>query len=472
MRKRNIAVHLQTILTLAPPLGVIFPWLQFMIPSAYWFVVPADGPPFAETLLPLIGLLSIGFGLLALTVFSLSKSQSTSLLRVFVLGHIGYSFLAILIWLVFFGSRAVIHFPIKEPGFYFLFFVSIIPHFLWIIILLWCRRQLKPHADRPVSEGRKPLHLIGPALVILTITAASVFQPRSPLNEAIQSGDYNTVQSMLEENPEVANNESWHDGVESPLIEAIEKRDIRMIKMLLEAGADVNPSYGSHKPLSKAILLGETPIVELLINHGAEVNPPEAGFFTPLIEAINWGNSEIINLLVENGADVNAGLSAGRGMTSDVIVNTPLKAAAESGNTDAMRILLNHGADVTFKGPNDDAAIHKACDSHVKANKMLEMLRLLIGAGAEINDRGYQNMTPLHIVARGHFIYDASERRDLYLPVDTSVIRFLLDMGADPNATDDSGLTPLDYALNNGHPKIATLLQKSGVHPGDSLEDI
>jgi ankyrin repeat protein len=473
MHKRNIAVHLQTVLTLAPALGIIFPWLQYFVPSAYWFVVPADGPPFAETLLPLFGFLSIGFGLLALMVFSLSKSQSTSLLRVFTQGHIGYSVLAILIWIVFFGSRAIIHFPVKESGFYLLFAISVLPHLFWIFLLRWCLRQLKPHADRPRLDGRKPVHLTGPALVVLTIMTASVFKPHAPLNEAIQSGDYNSVRSMLQENPEAANDESWHDEVKLPLLEAIEKKDMQMIEMLLDAGAEVNPIHSnSHKPLSKAILIGETPIVELLLKHGAEVNPPDAGFFTPLIQAIKWGNTDIVNLLVEHGADVNAKLSAGRGNTSDIIVNTPLKAAAESGDVDATRILLDYGADVTIKGPNDDAAIHKACDSHSKAKKLLDVLTLLIEAGAEIDDRGYQNRTPLHLVARGRFIYDASEKREYYLPIDTAVIRYLLDMGADPKATDDSGLTPLDYALNNGHTEIATLIQNAVIQPGESLEDI
>ena len=479
MTKRSTAILIQTVVTLSPPLGVIFPWLQVIIPTAYCFVVPSDGPPFSEAYLPLVGLVAVGLGLTALIVHSVSKSQSTRLLRVFVWYHILYSALALVIWGIFFGSRFIINFPIREVGFYVAFAMLAVPHVAWIFILIWCRRQLK--SQLIVSSGAQSLSapapwvpyrrwgfLAGPGLVVVAIIAAIIYKPSSPLHEAVLSGDAETMQRLLKEDPSLLNSEPMHEGFDPPLVVAIRNNDAPMIKKLLEMGADVNMSYGGGStPMSTAIWTGNTAAIELLLEHGVDVNKPGVFGRTPLIEAAGVRKPAVLMALLRVGADVNASIVVGRGNSSDRILLTPLKRAAEAEDSESVRILIDHGADANIKGPNDDAAIHAGFGS-------LAVLKLLVQAGANVNERGYKNRTPLHLAAEGDILYNPTTQQNYYRPVDTATVSYLLANGAEVDALDDDGMTPLAYAEKNGHIETANLIRVYGAkaQPGkpDSTE--
>lgn len=464
MTKRNIAVYIQAVLAVAPPLGMIFPWLQVIVPTAFCFVVPADGPPFSEAYLPLVGVLSVTFGFIALTVFSLTKSQSTLLLRIFVWAHVIYSGLAILVWLVFFGSRTIINFPIKDIGFYLLFFFSLLPHVLWILLLRWCLRQLRPLASGDAGHGRQPGYLAFPALIALSVVVAGAYkppEPHYPMREAVRSGDRAAVDSLLRDNPQIVAEESYRNPSETPLHVAIGNNDSAMVELLIEAGADLNPAYGS--PLFKAISTGKPEMVQLLIERGSNPNPPDPGFYTPLMEAIRCNDAAMLTLLLEKGADVNASLSIGRGGTGAIIERTVLKVAAEDSKYDLVEILLASGADVNHKGPNDDAAINMACRSYSGAEKICATLKVLLEAGADINEKGYDGMTPLHLAARGRYINKLrGQQKGGWEATDTTVVGFLLENGSDISLSDDNGMTALDYAERNGHTEIARLIRDVG----------
>lgn len=81
MDKRFVAVHTQTLLMAAPLLGIIFRWFHYFIPTAFCFIVPADGPPFSESLLPLVGLLSVAFGFVAMLVYCVFQDPIDSSLE-------------------------------------------------------------------------------------------------------------------------------------------------------------------------------------------------------------------------------------------------------------------------------------------------------------------------------------------------------------------------------------------------------
>ena len=102
---------------------------------------------------------------------------------------------------------------------------------------------------------------------------------------------------------------------------------------------------------------------------------------------------------------------------------------------------LNHGEETGF--PSIIAALSTDReDRH-------EIVELLIGAGADIEQRGVNDYTPLHY---------AATRNDL------KGVELLLSKGADPAARTrvDERTTPLEEAERLGYREVAEILKKKG----------
>lgn len=78
--------------------------------------------------------------------------------------------------------------------------------------------------------------------------------------------------------------------------------------------------------------------------------------------------------------------------------------------------------------------------------------RELIAAGADVNERGELDSTPLHMAAE----YGS-----------TDVIRILLEAGANPGARNKNGVTPLHYAVLNNRAGAIQLLLEDGFNVND-----
>lgn len=119
----------------------------------------------------------------------------------------------------------------------------------------------------------------------------------------------------------------------------------------------------------------------------------------------------------------------------------PLHLAAAFGGTAATAFLLEHGAHVhqVSRNPMRNQPLH-AC---VSLGQEIETARLLIQQGADVNAVQTGGYTPLHQAA-------AAGQRELVV--------LLLESGADPHKLCDQGKTPGEYARERGHSEIAALL--------------
>lgn len=102
-------------------------------------------------------------------------------------------------------------------------------------------------------------------------------------------------------------------------------------------------------------------------------------------------------------------------------------------------LLLDHGADPNVALDNGSTALHLAI-----YYKRWDLTCLLIGYGAEVDATDSSGMSPLMVAASTHG--------------DVDIIQLLLFYGADPNLRESLGKTPLYMAVCYDHLEAARLL--------------
>jgi ankyrin repeat protein len=260
----------------------------------------------------------------------------------------------------------------------------------------------------------------------------------------------------------------------TPLLYAAREGCVACGVTLVEAGADLSLADPEGvSPLLLAILNQQYDLAAYLIRQGADVDQWDWYGRTPLYAAVDLNtiprggrpdrpslnettSLQIIEQLLAGGANPNPRLKLAppfrnigndRGLDRLISIGaTPLLRAAKAFDAPAVRLLLEHGAlpNLPSAGgvtPTMAAAGQGSVDADTRGlyttadvqERSIASLTLLIEAGGEINAKdGGRGLTPLHEAARWGW---------------NDVVRFLVDRGADLEATDSRGLTPVDSAM-------------------------
>ena len=141
-RKLWIVLIILLLMSISPILGLLLPFLELIFPMAIAFRMPLDSPPFAESIVPLMALISTLLGVIGFGVYFGTKGRGTTGLTLFIFFNIFYSSMAFLIWLVFFGSRFFRYFPI-DLSFYVYFIYLAGRHIALICLLVFSRKILR-----------------------------------------------------------------------------------------------------------------------------------------------------------------------------------------------------------------------------------------------------------------------------------------------------------------------------------------
>jgi len=275
------------------------------------------------------------------------------------------------------------------------------------------------------------------ALALTSLLATTAFA--DPIHDAAKTGDLAGVQAELDKGVD-ANEVDRSFFNLTPLHWAISKG---VAELLISEGADVNAiTLEGSTPLHFAAWNGFTEIAELLIDNGADlnvINNELAG--TPFITALDWaiqqGRTEAADLIRKHG-----------GMTSEELVSgmTPLHAATKKGLKEVVELLIAAGADVNAKITSGGSNKNKTpLDFAIQYNKpeITDLLRKHGGkTGEELNAL--------------NALIDAAKNGDI------EAVTQHLAAGADVNAKDVDGTTPLHNAAIYGHNEVAELLIANG----------
>ena len=191
----------------------------------------------------------------------------------------------------------------------------------------------------------------------------------------------------------------------------------------------------------------------LFLERGADPNQADGARFLPLQRAVQTGMDDLAAALLRHGADPNAPVAPdvrqwtgeNRGGARNIepvpIGATPFFLAAWTHNPDLMRALLAAGADPHAPAADGSTPLHALSgvpgrppmgySSHLEPPRMLAAARIALDEGADINAANRAGRTPMH---------GAADIKS------TELIRFLHDNGARLDVTDNEGETPLTLA--------------------------
>lgn len=314
-------------------------------------------------------------------------------------------------------------------------------------------------------QGLSPLHLVaagpGPDTVLAALLLAAGADPdardnggATPFHRAVRRRDPAIARLLLRAGAELEARDS--DGL-TPLQWAMNAwyPNGSTIEALLGAGADVRVrDRNGELPLHRAVDLQDLQLVASLLELGADPNAAGLAGRTALHIA-GWGPAPVMRELLAAGADVSARTVDGW---------SPLHSAATARDVASLTALLASGADVNASDDGGETPLHGAARIRELPN-----VAELLAAGADVDARNVAGDTPLHHAVRWTVAWSARAASDEQLAGlfsrDTAVAAALIRAGADVNARNNDGDTPLRLARRDGNAPLAAALLDLGAAP-------
>lgn len=357
-----------------------------------------------------------------------------------------------------------------------------------------------------MSDGQTPLHFAaiyghsGISQYLLdngADTKAQDISGATPLHEACRYGNAEIAKQLIEKGADVNGQDSLG---KTPLLLLIpESNQQEIYSILLESGANVNQKdmYGD-TILHVASMSNVSPeTLGMFAGAGADINIRNKKGLTPIATSIEHGRNEQVNFFAANGADIHAEdarkntplisvLKRPDDMYKFLVIkenassidsegNTPLLVALKNNASfDRIQYIADLDSNVNARNRDGESALFVAVEkNNRKAGE------LLLSRNADIFAANTQNISPLRKSLESQneseqwlinsttiqssdgsgnsVLHYASE---WHLPND--VMNFLIQKGANVNAVNGNGETPLFSAAKADNTDAIDSLVKSG----------
>lgn len=315
---------------------------------------------------------------------------------------------------------------------------------------------------------------LSPALAGEVTHSETCTERQFPLHYAIWKKDDSKAQELIKRRKHInvpCYVNDLHFGDTTPLMVAVQKGNVELIRLLIRNGVDVLGDPYNKKALhivaSSYDLEDRADIAQILLDAGADMTVDDFG--TPLSLAAERGYIRIAQLLISKGVNPNVRskygttplYAAGQADQLEMskflvsvgatISEEDFLTAASNGNLLVLHFFLKGGGNVNVRGVYGITALHRSAQ-HLYG-KFRECAELLLQKGADINAKNSGNMTPLHIALRS---------REFHPYSGTWFVENLIARGANLNVKDNGGDTPLDIAQEANLDSIVKILKSAG----------
>ena len=328
--------------------------------------------------------------------------------------------------------------------------------------LHWCKRgnDVEKAVELVLNDG---LDINTPAL-----------SNRTPLLWASLSSSGEFIETLIDLGADV-NAQTTYDKL-TPLIFSTDWNNFMAVYLLLDHGADANIAAADGRtPLHKAVMKGNQNLVKLFLEKNALVNTQNADGDSPLHTAVSNGFFDITKLLIKKGSNVNLLNKEGR---------TPLFLGVKNKHEQLIKLLIENEADVNIGYKENSTERFKLVRGNKRGRAAWHYVLVkkhLLGLFLKRVKGGLINVADFGDILRSGFGQDPPEgTADKILkeyeyqfqeiPETTllhiaskqinepEIIDLLVKSGANVNAQDAEGFTPLHMAAIHGNLKIVKKL--------------
>jgi len=285
----------------------------------------------------------------------------------------------------------------------------------------------------------------------------------TPIFHAIRWQYPDVVQAILD-----TDEDTTHQNLQgnTMLHEAAHAGSSQIAVILLNAGANPNATDNiDRSPIHHAVIWGTLNILKLCVEKGGDIDLKDAEGQTVLHMAASAGNNEILSWLLSSqvGSQIAIDSRDSKGQTA-------LFLAAKFNKRRACSILLENGANLLTRDRFGRTALHAAL-----AAQSIESSRVLIEAGGDMFALDSAGQTPFDLLMIGGMellsglmdreLLDNQDNmgntllhRAILSDASDSIIHLLISSGADKEARNAAGASPLDLAREMGRKTIIPLL--------------